>query len=196
MKEIILEVGFKLEEDMEYYDLLMKSNGLDNVFTVVTHDIYYTNKSLDGMTENEMKCACIRLRNVCGLGKINENYKIENNFCSDLDDKYVMEEDLDLFGRKMENLGFYKIFDTRQLDKHYYKEGMNSRVQLQDIDGIGVVVYYDNSNYYKYSVNVQRKMLIDELNSYGFNISYEQEELDKLRTLYYNENNYSLNQNC
>lgn len=195
MKELILEVGFKMELDMDFYDLLMKKNGLDNVFTVVTHDIYYTNRELDGMTENEMKCACIRLRNVCKIGEVNDIYKIENNFCDDLDDKYVTEEDLNLFERKMGNLGFYKVFDTRKLEKHYYKEGMNSRVQLQDIDGIGVIVYYDNSNYYKYSVNVQRKMLIDELNSYGFNIGYEQEGLDKLRTLYYNENKYSLNQN-
>lgn len=195
MEEIVLEVGFKLDEDMDFYDLLMKRNGLGNVFTVVTHDIYYTNRNLDGMTENEMKNACIRLRNVCGLGEINENYKIENNFCSDLDDKFVSENDIELFESKMESLGFYKVFDTRKLDKHYYKEGMNSRVQLQDIEDIGVVVYYDNSNYYKYPIDIQRRLLIDELNSYGFNISYEQEGLDKLRTLYYKENRYSLNQN-
>ena len=196
MENIVLEVGFKLKEDMKFYDLLMKSKGLDNVYTVITHDIYYTNRNLDGMTENELKCACIRLRNVCKIGEVNDVYKIENNFCDDLVDKYVIEEDLDLFESKMENLGFYKVFDTRKLDKHYYKEGMNSRVQLQNIDGIGVLVYYDNSNYYKYSVDVQRKMLIDELNSYGFNKGYEQEGLGKLRTLYYKENKYNLNQNC
>ena len=40
---------------------------------------------------------------------------------------------------------------------------------------------------------MQRKMLIDELNSYGFYFNYETLGLDKLRTLYYGEKKYSQN---
>ena len=38
-------------------------------------------------------------------------------------------------------------------------------------------------------------MLIDELNNYGFNFSYNDLGIDKLRTLYYREEKYSKNQN-
>ena len=58
----IVEVGIKLDKDFEYYDNLLKQNGLINNFQVTTHDIYYTNKNLDGLSENEMKNSCIRIR--------------------------------------------------------------------------------------------------------------------------------------
>lgn len=48
---LIVEVGFKLDNDFKYYDNLLKNNGLDNDFNVITHDIYYTNKKLDGLSE-------------------------------------------------------------------------------------------------------------------------------------------------
>lgn len=66
---------------------------------------------------------------------------------------------------------------------------MVSKVQLQEIDNIGLLVYFDNKEYYDYDLDKQRKMLIDELNSYGFNFNYETLGLDKLRTLYYGEKN-------
>jgi len=43
--------------------------------------------------------------------------------------------------------------------------------------------------------NTQRKKLIDELNSYGFDFDYSILGLDKLRTLYYGKEMYSNNQN-
>jgi hypothetical protein len=72
---------------------------------------------------------------------------------------------------------------------------MKSRIQLQQIENIGLLLYYDNPDYYDMSLQEQRKALIDELNSYGFEFSYEQLGLDKLRTLYYNREMYSENQN-
>ena len=76
---LIVEVGIKLDKDFEYYDNLLKNNGLVNDFKVTTHDIYYTDKNLDGLSENEMKNACIRLRS----GN-NSNYKIQNNLIDNL----------------------------------------------------------------------------------------------------------------
>ncbi len=64
---------------------------------------------------------------------------------------------------------------------------MNSKVQLQQIENIGLIVYY------RFGLDTQRKMLIDELNSYGFNIKYESVSLDKLRTFYYVKELYSKN---
>lgn len=68
-------------------------------------------------------------------------------------------------------------------------------MQLQEIENVGLLVYFDNSNYYKYDLETQRRKLIDELNSYGFNFSYNELGLDKLRTLYYKKKCTSKNQN-
>lgn len=187
---LIVEVGIKLDKDFEYYDNLLKNNGLVNDFKVTTHDIYYTDKNLDGLSENEMKNACIRLRS----GN-NSNYKIQNNLIDDLDLKEVSSSELDDFENRLDKLGYKKVFDTTKKDFHYYKDGMSSKVQLQQIEDIGLLVYYDNKDYYEFDLETQRKKLIDELNSYGFNFNYDILGLDKLRTLYYKKEMYSKNQN-
>lgn len=187
---LIVEVGIKLDKDFEYYDNLLKNNGLVNDFEVTTHDIYYTDKNLDGLSENEMKNACIRLRSGNNL-----NYKIQNNLIDDLDLKEVSSAELDDFENRLDKLGYKKVFDTTKKDFHYYKDGMSSKVQLQQIEDIGLLVYYDNRDYYEFDLETQRKKLINELNSYGFNFNYDILGLDKLRTLYYKKEMYSKNQN-
>ena len=92
---------------------------------------------------------------------------------------------------KLENqfkkYGFRKVFDIIKYDHHWYKDGMTTRVQLQETKDIGLLVFLDNRAYYEYDLEKQRKMLIDELNSYGFDFSYNDLGIDKLRTLYYRE---------
>ncbi len=72
---------------------------------------------------------------------------------------------------------------------------MKSRIQLQYIKDIGLLLYYDNPDLYELSLEEQRKKLIDELNNYGFDFKYSDLGLDKLRTLYYKKEMYSKNQN-
>ena len=102
---------------------------------------------------------------------------------------FVNENELLDFENKLKENGYLKVFDTKKKDHHYYKEGMNTKVQLQEIDDIGLLVYLDNSNYYELPLEEQRNKLIDELNSYGFDFKYTDLGLDKLRTLYYQEKN-------
>ena len=187
---LVAEVGFELKNDFNYYDNLLRKNGLINDFNVTTHDIYYTNKNLDGLSENEMKNACIRLRS-CD----DEDYKIQNNLISELKSTQVKQKELKKFENRLSEFGYRKVFDTTKKDHHYYKDGMNSKVQLQEIENIGLLVYFDNSNYYEYDLDTQRNKLIDELNSYGFNFNYDELGLDKLRTLYYGKECTSKNQN-
>lgn len=59
-----------------------------------------------------------------------------------------------------------------------------------------MLVYYDNPDYYKYPEDEQRKLLLNELNSYGFEFSENDLGLDKLRTFYYEKEMYSKNQNA
>lgn len=187
---MIVELGIKLDKDFEYYDNLLKKNGLVNDFKITTHDIYYTNVNLEGLSEGEMKNACIRLRSHDDI-----NYKIQNNLIEDLNIKEVTNIELVDLDNKLNKLGYRKVFDTIKNDYHYWKDGMSNKIQLQDIENIGLLVYYDNKNYYGYDLEIQRKKLIDELNTYGFDFDYEVLGLDKLRTLYYGEEKYSNNQN-
>lgn len=179
MKELILEIGMKLDKDLSYYHEMLINHNMNLVYSCVTHDIYYTNNDLDGLSENEMKNNCIRIRN-CTI--LNHNHDFES-------------EDLDK-EKELLKKGYKKVFDTIKFDFHYCNENMKSRIQLQEIKDIGLVVYYDNPDFYKYSLDEQRKKLIDELNSYGFNFIYEDLGIDKLRTLYYKKKMYSDNQNA
>lgn len=227
--ELIVEVGFKLDYDLAYYDDVLRKKGLENVFKVVTKDLYYTNKSLDGLTENEMKSACVRIRH-CNDDK---TCRIQNNVFADISKidtaerrseeisfgkrnactqlptdniprkvidelvkKEIPKEELEYYEICLKELGYKKIFDTRKTDYHYRTDEMNSTIQLQQIDDIGLMVYFDNSEYYNLPLNEQRIKLIGELNSYGFDFKYEDLGLDKLRTLYYGKEMYSLNQNA
>lgn len=185
----IVEVGIKLDKSLNYYKNLLEKNDLKIVYEVTTHDIYYTNKELDNLTEREMKEACIRLRS-CN----DSSFIVQNDF-SNLGIKEVLKEDLLTYEEKLKELNYKKVFDTEKRDYHYFKDGMTSRVQLQDIKDIGVVVYFDNKKYSGYKEEIQRNKLIEELNTYGFNISYDSLDIDKLRTLYYGKEMYSLNQN-
>ncbi len=187
---VIVEIGIKLDQGFKYYDNLLKSHGLTNDFKVITHDIYYTNKSLDGLSESEMKNACIRLRS-CN----HTNYKVQNNLINGLDVEEVSNHEFNDFENRLATFGYKKIFDTTKKDYHYYKDGMSSKIQLQQIEGVGTLVYYDNKDYYEFDLEIQRKMLIDDLNSYGFHIDYDSLGLDKLRTLYYGKEMFSKNQN-
>ena len=47
---------------------------------------------------------------------------------------------------------------------------MKSKIQLQEIKGIGLIWYYDNPDFYQLPFKEQRKKLVDEFNSYGFEI--------------------------
>ena len=141
---VIVEIGIKLGQGFKYYDNLLKSHGLTNDFKVITHDIYYTNKSLDGLSESEMKNACIRLRS-----HNHTNYKVQNNLINGLDVEEVSNHEFNDFENRLATFGYKKIFDTTKKDYHYYKDGMSSKIQLQQIEGVGTLVYYDNKDYYR-----------------------------------------------
>ncbi len=170
MKGLVVEVGFLLNKNFRFYDNMLKKHGLNLIFKCKTHDVYFTKmKSFEGLTENEIKNNCIRLRNPQKKDAI----KIKN----------------------LLNDGYTKAFDTTKKDFHYANATMKSRIQLQIIKKIGLVVYYDNPDYYKYSLEEQREYLINDLNSYGFNFTKQDLGIDKLRSLYYGKNLFSKNQN-
>ena len=96
----------------------------------------------------------------------------------------------------IQNCKFNFQFDTFKNDHHYTSEIIEGTIQLQEIDNVGLLVYYDNSRYYDLTFENQRRKLIDDLNLAGFNFRYTDLGLDKLRTLYYGQEKYSNNQNA
>ncbi len=207
MEKEIVEVGMLLKHDMEYYHKMLLKHGLSLVYACATRDMYYTKQNLDGLTENQMKKACIRLRfsvkvfdetseNIDDLkqGKsIEEVYKKAfKNGCETNHDDFqkTLKQ-----GKQLILDGYKQVFNTLKFDFHYCKAGMKSRIQIQEIEGVGVVVYYDNSDYYGLPVDSQREKLLDELNAYGFNFKHTDLGIDKLRTIYYHKRMYSKNQN-
>lgn len=166
----MVEVGFLLDKNLKLYDKMLRKNGVNLVFKCRTRDVYLTKmKSFDGLTENEIKRSCLRIRNPQRKDRI----KIKN----------------------LLNNGYMKVFDTSKKDFHYANGTMKSRIQLQIIKNMGLVAYYENPDYYKYPLEKQRECLISELNLYGFNIAREDLGIDKLRTLYYGKQLFSKNQN-
>lgn len=160
----------KLDKRLNFYKKLLKKHELKQVFKCTTHDIYFTKeKSFDGLTENQIKNSCIRIRNP----KKEDEIKIKNL----LSDRYFL------------------VFDTTKKRLSFSNDKMKSRVQLQKIKKIGLVVYYDNPNYYKFPTKKQRLLLIEELNSYGFSFDMNEPKIDKLRTLYFGKELFSKNQN-
>ncbi len=170
MKKLVVEVGMKLDKNLNFYKRLLKRNGLKQVYKCTTHDIYFTKKkSFDGLSENQIKNSCVRIRNP----KKSDKLKIQS----------LLDE------------GYYKVFDTIKKDYHYQGKDMKSRVQLQLIKDVGLVVYYDNPDYYHFSLDKQRELLLKELNLYGFSFNMDDLGIDKLRTLFYGKELFSKNQN-
>ena len=174
---LVVEVGFKLDKSLIYYHDMLIKNGLELDLVCISHDVYYTKNNLDNLTENQMKRSCTRIRYCDAINKEkSERTKYE-----------AMEKEL------IDN-NYKKVFDTTKFDFQYCNEKMKSRIQLQDIKDVGLLVYYDNPDYYDLPLKEQRNKLIDELNSYGFNFQYSDLGLDKLRTLYYGKEMFSENQ--
>ncbi len=175
---IVVELGLKLDKSLVYYHDMLTKNGLKLDFSCITHDIYYTNKDLHDLTENEMKNNCKRIR-----------------YCDTINKEVGDHSKLDIEQKSLIDMGYKKVFDTIKLDFQYCNDTMKSKIQLQDIKDIGLLVYYDNPDYYDLPLEEQREKLIDDLNSYGFSFDYNQLGLDKLRTLYYGKEMFSRNQN-
>lgn len=182
MSKLIVEVGMELDKNLIYYHDMLIKHGLYLSFACVTHDIYYTKENLDGLTENQMKNACVRLRKLDGIIGVNK-------------DQQTTDEEIKAQEQELLDKGYSKVFDTIKLDFQYKKADWYNYIQLQDIKDVGLLVYWENKKFYHLPLDEQRKELLNELNSYGFNFKESDLGVDKLRTLYYHKKMYSKNQN-
>ena len=148
MEQLVVEIGMKLENDLIYYHDILVKNVLRLDFCCITHDIYYSKNNLDNLTKSQIKKSCIRLR-----------------FCDGINQEEKSKSELLKKEQELINDGYHKVFDTIKFDFHYCHNSMKSRVQLQNIKDIGLLVYYDNPDYYDKPLDEQRKLLFNELNN-------------------------------
>ena len=196
---MIVEVGLLLDKPLEYYHEMLLQGGAINTFSCVTHDIYWSKTDFAELEEHQIKASCVRYRCVKGIEEKEypalgdfQNYNI---FDSDYDDNFTCQfHQLPLYELLFKQQGWKKVFDTTKRDYQYQIGNMKSRIQLQEVDNIGLVLYYDNPNLYNLPKSKQRKALIDELNTYGFEVSHETLGVDKLRSLHKGQLCFSDNQ--
>lgn len=196
---MVVEVGFKLDKPLEYYHNLLMAQGAENVGDYITHDLYWSNKNFALLTEAGIKASCVRYRRhgKIGHGTYDEYGKMQNyqSFNPEYYDTFICKENcLSAYEDLFENAGWKKVFDTKKTDHQYRIGDMKSMIQLQEIDDYGLVLYYDNPDLYSLPSEAQRIALIDELNSYGFNFTYETMGFDKLRSMAFGIMCYSKNQ--
>lgn len=103
MAKLVVEVGMELDKHLIYYHDMLVSDGLSLSFACITHDIYYTKENLDGLSENQMKNACIRLRKVDRIIGANK-------------DKTIKDEEIKAKETELISKGYRKVFDTIKLD--------------------------------------------------------------------------------
>lgn len=205
---LVLEVGLLLDKSLSFYQEILKNAGAVNEFNCETHDVYWSNKSqeeFEQMTENQIKKSCVRFRMCVGFGgdKLEKKQptktgKFDNYQVFDKSKKDRFEEKISKikkYNKIFEKSGWMLVFDTKKKDYQYSIGDMKSRIQLQDIDGVGLLLYYDNPDYYHLEENKQRLALIRELNSYGFDFDENALGLDKLRTFVHKKPMFSKNQN-
>ena len=209
---LILEVGLLLDKPLEYYQEILKIAGAVNEFNCETHDLYWSNKmqeEFEQMSENQIKKSCVRFRICVGFGgeKLEkkqsgktgkfDNYKIfGENIGENKDDKFSEKiSKLKKYNKKFEKNGWRLVFDTIKKDYQYSIGNMKSRIQLQEIENLGLLLYYDNPDYYHLEEKEQRLALIRELNSYGFKFDENGLGVDKLKTFVHKKLMFSKNQN-
>lgn len=181
--KLVVEVGMKLDKNLVYYHDMLIKHGLTLNFACVTHDLYYTKeKNFDGMTENEIKNCCVRIRKLEGIIGVNK-------------DKTKSDEEIKNKENELLSRGYHKAFDTIKMDFQYKKPDWYNYIQLQDIKDVGLLVYWEHDIFYELPLVEQRKKLLEELNSYGFTFKETDIGVDKLRTLYYGKEMLSENQN-
>jgi hypothetical protein len=186
---MIVEVGLKLNKPLEYYHEILLAHGAENTFNCNTHDLYWTNQDLSMLTESGIKSACVRYRRCRKIeGHDNsedgemQNFQIFNP--AFYDTFICPEKCLSEYEELFKKAGWKKVFDTKNQDYQYKIGNMKSRIQLQHIEGYELYLYYDNPALYYLPSDAQRMALIDELNSYGFNFTYDTLGFDKLRSMH------------
>lgn len=184
-----VEAGFKIKQNQYEAEKILLNNGFESVFKTITRDVYFGKDiNFDNKNESQIKRSLIRCRNFESL----ENMKL---FDPSLPDRIKVDfKTLAEYILKFEKQGYSVVFDTIKTD-WIYKKG-DCWHQLQDIKHIGLVDYVYNEELFNKGLSEQQQFdcLKQHMKQLGLELEYEY-GIDKLRTLYTQELQFSINQN-
>ncbi len=184
-----VEVAFLCDNDIDYYKNLLESKHIENNYSVCAKDIYFSKEDINdlkNMTGEDIKNKCIRIRFNKSIKKDSkykmfriQNYKDLIDVC---EDKFYLVKEYEKIEKQLNKNGFNKIIETSKIDYQY----MNGYIQLQDVENLGLIVYYYNPKYFFESLEKQNELLTQELKNVGF-VFKEQKQIDRLKELLNNK---------
>ena len=197
MPSIAFGITIKLDNDLSFEEWKeeLKIAGFENVCNTVIEERYYCDKDISNMAESEIETICLKVSRNCNgfsiqnndlLKKRMESYNLRNEESELLLKDSISFDDIDYYEKCILKLGYEKKIECK--DKHYYYQSNEDNViiELQKVEGVGLLLYYDNPKYFSMSLEEQRRQLIEDLTyNYGFDISDDCENFDKLRYIYH-----------
>ena len=185
-----VEAGFKIKETKEEAEKILLANGFVNTWkTAKTRDVYFGRDiNFANKTEEEIKRNLVRCRGF----ETFENLQLLDTKYSEGKHKVEFKKALEICNNLLAQ-GFDVVFDTEKSD-WIYKKGRCWH-QLQEIKDIGLVDYVYNEEVFGkgYTEEEQFELLREQMHNLGFTLEYKL-GVDKLRTLYFGELKFSINQ--
>jgi adenylate cyclase class IV len=181
------EVSIRISGDQENIAKKLMLKGFKVLWKVKTTDRYYIKNNNIAVDTNDLKNNCIRLRKVESLINNEINYYFNNkHILTDLElnmlgNLEVLEEDdINSLEKKLEEMKFKNLLVTTKID--FVLKRDEYVFQIQNIEGFGLIVSYDNEKYNKFSYKNQRKKLIEDLEKFEFQI-IDYNDFDKFKEL-------------
>ncbi len=181
------ELSLKISGNQESIAKKLILKGFEVLWKVKTTDKYYIKNNNIAVYANDLKDNCLRLRRVESL--INNEvrcYFDNKHILTDLEFKMLgdleilKEIDINNLEKKLEEMKFKRLLVTTKID--FVLKRDDYVFQIQDIDGCGLIVSYDNEKYTKFSYKNQRKKLIEDLEKFEFQI-IDYNDFDKLKEI-------------
>ena len=156
----IEEIELEIEGTLKEIEELLLNNNFKIFHKVRTVTKYYfpDNEILDFNTDIKSKCK--RLRWVCPL-EIFDRYE-------EYIKKYDIAEEIKK-EQEIQKEGYHLIYTDDKTDFVYMLDNKLA-FQIQDIKNDCLMLAYDNKEYYEYNKEIQRKLLINDVEKFGIKI--------------------------
>ncbi len=193
MTSIAFGITIKLDNDLSFeeWEEEMKIAGFQNTCTTVIEERYYFDEDISNMTEREIETICLKASKNCNGFSIQNNdllkKRIDINHFTEEEKELILKDsisfdEIDYYEKCLLELGYEKKIVCKEQRYYYQNKEDNVIIEFEKVEGIGLLLYYDNPKYFNMSIDEQKKQLISDL-SYndGFDIPEDCKNFDKLR---------------
>ena len=174
----IVEVELPIKGNKEDIDKMLLNNGFEEFYKVITISSYYKLKEDNDLNHSTLKSRCKRIRYVEPLVKFKNDYQNYKEWIKEYKYEECLNDECTLL-----NNGYEKIYTYEKTDYVYKnKNEKDMYFQIQDIKGYGLIIAYDNKNYYELDETTQREKLIQDILKYGIEI-LDEENVDRFKLI-------------